>query len=268
MSDLDRYWSATVSLAVMRCSNLSLHLLAVALVLGSCANQQRRGAEVNVVHRSAQLIVTQLSPQSYIHTSFHQTNDFGQVPCNGLVVFDGAEAVVFDTPTKDSSALELIRWIQDEMRCSVKAVVPTHFHVDCLGGLNAFHTAGIASYANERTRELAAAAGETVPQNGFADSVVLMAGTEPVLVKYLGEGHTADNVVGYFARDRVLFGGCLIKELNASKGYLGDANVAAWPATVLRVKEAFPHARSVVPGHGAAGDQRLLDYTIALFKAP
>ncbi len=252
----------------MHRSPLPFLLLAVVVVLGSCANHQKRGAEQRVVHRSEQLIVTQLSPQTFIHTSYHQTEDFGKVPCNGLVVMDGKEAVVFDTPTKDSSALELIQWIHRDLGGSIKAVVPTHFHVDCLGGLKAFHDAGIPSYAHARTRELAAAAGEPVPQNGFSDTMVLMAGNEPVLVQYFGEGHTVDNVVGYFAKDHVLFGGCLIKELNASKGYLGDANVAAWPATVQRVKEAFPHVRSVVPGHGAAGDHRLLDYTIALFQAP
>lgn len=29
-----------------------------------------------------------------------------------------------------------------------------------------------------------------------------------------------------------MFGGCLIKELDAGKGYLGDANVADWSSTV------------------------------------
>jgi metallo-beta-lactamase class B len=61
-------------------------------------------------------------------------------------------------------------------------------------------------------------------------------------------------------------GGCLIKELEATKGYLGDANVAAWSNTVKLVKKEFPNIKLVVPGHGAIGDSKLLDYTIDLFK--
>jgi metallo-beta-lactamase class B len=75
-----------------------------------------------------------------------------------------------------------------------------------------------------------------------------------------------DNIVGYFPADQVLFGGCLIKEVNASKGYLGDANVAAWSETVSRIKQAYPQVDYVVPGHGAHGHKELLDYTVELFR--
>jgi len=33
-----------------------------------------------------------------------------------------------------------------------------------------------------------------------------------------------------------MFAGCLMKELDASKGYLGDSNVADWSSTVEKVK--------------------------------
>ena len=63
-----------------------------------------------------------------------------------------------------------------------------------------------------------------------------------------------------------MFGGCLIKELDASKGYLGDASVADWSSTVERVKKEYPNVKIVVPGHGEYGNNKLLDYTINLFK--
>ena len=71
--------------------------------------------------------------------------------------------------------------------------------------------------------------------------------------------------MGYFPSEDVLFGGCLIKELDASKGYLGDASVDEWSATVEKVKKEFPRVKRVVPGHGEAGDSSLLDYTQKLF---
>jgi metallo-beta-lactamase class B len=91
-------------------------------------------------------------------------------------------------------------------------------------------------------------------------------GDQFVTAKYFGEGHTKDNVIGYFPSENILFEGCLIKELKAGKGYLGDANIKAWPYTVEKVKIAYPNVKIVVPGHGEYGNSKLLDYTIQLFK--
>jgi metallo-beta-lactamase class B len=251
--------------------NPPLPIIGLALSLGlahACISPERSPFKAQEARHSDELIITQIGENSFIHTSYPQTDDFGKVPCNGLIVRDGNEVVVFDTPTKDAASEELINWIQNELHCSVKAVVPTHFHVDCLGGLQAFHAHGIPSHAHAKTIELSEAKGTTVPQHGFADSLVLVAGKERIMVKHFGEGHTVDNVVGYFAKEDVLFGGCLVKELNATKGYLGDANVGAWSSTVEGVKQAYPQVKLVVPGHGQHGDRRLLDYTIGLFKAP
>jgi metallo-beta-lactamase class B len=57
-----------------------------------------------------------------------------------------------------------------------------------------------------------------------------------------------DNVVGYFPKDEIMFGGCLIKELGATRGYLGDANLKAWSSTVLEVKARYPKVKIVVLG--------------------
>ena len=91
-------------------------------------------------------------------------------------------------------------------------------------------------------------------------------GTEKTITKFFGEGHTKDDVVGYFPSENIMFGGCLIKELHANKGYLGDANVYAWSNTVQKVKDEKKKKKIVVPGHGKFGNKRLLDYTIKLFK--
>lgn len=215
--------------------------------------------------QAQQITLKQLSENTFIHTSYLQTDDFGHVPCNGLVIRNGQQALVFDTPTDDKGAKELIRLVQDSLHCKIVMVIPTHFHNDCLGGLQAFHDAGIPSIANELTLELAKNSQVTIPEFSFHKSFTFKVGQEKVLIKFLGQGHTRDNVVGYFPKEKVLFGGCLIKELGASKGFLGDANVNEWPATVAKVKKAFPRVKWVVPGHGDAGDASLLDYTRKLF---
>lgn len=218
------------------------------------------------VYASTHLEIIPLTAHTYRHVSFITTHDFGNVSCNGLIVVNEGKAVVFDTPTNDSSALELIHWLQYVLKVEVAAVIPTHFHEDCLGGLQAFHAAGIPSYAHQATIDSALTRHVMVPQQGFVDSLRLPIGSRYVSIRFFGAGHTADNVVAYFKDDEVLFGGCLIKALGAGKGYLGDADVKAWPQTVNQVKAVFPSVVWVVPGHGAPGSKKLLKYTIRLFS--
>jgi metallo-beta-lactamase class B len=242
-------------------------LMIVIFFTGLHGNAQKRAAfKPSEVYRSNDLVITQITENSFEHTSFKQTNDFGNVPCNGLVVTNSNEAIVFDTPTNNESAGELITWINETLHCKINAVIPTHFHDDCLGGLKAFVEKGIPSYGYFKTIELAKEQNFVVPVNSFTDSLILQVGAEKIVAKFFGEGHTKDNIVGYFPAENILFGGCLIKELKASKGYLGDANVADWSGTVEKVKQDYPLVKIVVPGHGAFGNKKLLDYTIKLFR--
>lgn len=224
------------------------------------------GKEDTSVYATATLEIRQISAHVYEHTTFMDVSGYGRVPCNGMIVVDAHDAVVLDTPPDDRSAEELISFLRRK-GIRVTAVVATHFHRDCVGGLKAFHRHGIASYANARTISLLQRqSGATIPRHAFDSLLELQAGRCTVHVRYFGEGHTADNVVGYVAADKVLFGGCLIKALGADKGNLDDANTAAWPATVSRVRASYPDVRLVIPGHGAVGDSSLLGYTIRLFR--
>lgn len=244
----------------------SLLILLIAITSIHGIAQKRKSFKPIVVYKTKDIIVTQIAANSFQHISFLQTNDFGNVPCNGLIVRNSNEVVVFDTPTNDKSSAALIKWIKETLHCKINAIIPTHFHNDCLAGLKAFDENGIPAYAYFKTIELAKENNFAVPKNSFQDSLILQVGNEITMVKYFGEGHTKDNVVGYFPSDNIMFGGCLIKEIDASKGYLGDANVAAWSATVEKIKKEYPKVKIIVPGHGAYGNKKLLDYTINLFK--
>ena len=180
-----------------------------------------------------------------------------------MVYLHGGEAIVFDTPTNNSASAELIEWIGKKY---IKGVVVTHFHNDCLGGLAEFHQKGIPSYARQTTIALAKANKEVVPTNSFEKNMELTIGGDPVHVKFFGQGHTVDNVVGYVPSNKTLFGGCLVKQMNASKGNLEDANVKQWANTVENIIREIPDLKLVVPGHGDPGGPELLEYTRQLFK--
>ena len=212
------------------------------------------------------LKITKLTNNTYLHISYLESPTFGHVPCNGMIYVNGKEAAIFDTPPNDSVSYELIKWVEKELDCTVKAIVVNHFHGDCLGGLKAFHEKGIKSYANNETLILAKKDNKEIPQNGFDASFELKIGNEKVINTFFGAGHTYDNIVSYVPEDNVLFGGCMIKEVGAGKGFIGDANLNEWSNTVEKVKKAYPNLKVVIPGHGKTGGVELLDFTKNLFK--
>jgi len=102
--------------------------------------------------------------------------------------------------------------------------------------------------------------------NIFEKSISIPVGNTTVESIFLGEGHTKDNTVGWIADEKILFGGCMVKSIGASKGNVKDANIDEWANTIQKVKEKYPNVKTVVPGHGKIGDVSLLDYTIELFS--
>ncbi len=232
------------------------------VVSGSC----KRNVETQEVYASENLRIQKISEHSYIHISFLNTDEFGKVACNGMIFTDQTEAIVFDTPVSNMVSTELINWIENELKVKIKTVVASHFHIDAAGGLESFHQKRISSYANQETIDMLKESGETVPEHGIISSYEHTIGDKKLLSVFVGEGHSKDNIVAYFPSEKVLYGGCLIKELGAGKGNLKDANINEWAATVQKLKILMPDAEIIVPGHGGVGGRDLLDYTIEKMK--
>ena len=232
----------------------------------SCKTQSQVTIDNQPIYESENLVVYPISENAFVHVSYLKTQDFGNVACNGLILRNGKEVVILDTPTDNTSSKELIQLINQKMGCKINAVVPTHFHEDCLGGLSEFTSLGIHAYANYKTIEYAKAKQINLPIHPFNRQFDLKVGKKNVELDFLGEGHTKDNIVAYFPSEKILFGGCLVKELGASKGNLEDANVNTWSQSIQNVKNKFPKTKIVVPGHGKIGNTQLLDYTQQLFQ--
>ncbi len=183
------------------------------------------------------------------------------VPANGLVVAGDGEAVVVDTPWTDRLTGLLLGWVEEEVG-PVAAVVATHFHPDRLGGIGEVERRGIASWGQRQTARLAAAADLRPPAASFLRQHVLEAAGAELELFFPGPGHSPDNVVVYLPGARLLFGGCLLKSATSTGlGYLGDADVESWAASLAAVGARFPDALRVVPGHGAPGGRELLEHT-------
>lgn len=218
-----------------------------------------------LVFENEYLKVEKLSEHCYRHISYLRSPGFGKIACNGMLILKAGKALVIDAPTNEAASIALIDWLEEE-QLEVIAVIASHFHVDCLGGLNPFHARQIPSYAHEKSLALAKADSLPDPQISFRDSLKFQLGSSLVHCQFFGAGHSPDNIVCYFPTDRVLFGGCLLKSKGSGKGNLKDANTKEWPISVERIKKKFPDLELVIPGHGSPGGKDLLDYTIEMFS--
>lgn len=241
-------------------------LLSYCLLLCLLAQTSCKSPQLVIGKWQDGLEIRKVSPGLFIHTSPINLSSGQIYPCNGMIFINQGEAVVFDTPVYEKDTKELLRWLQEEQGVEVKAIVPTHFHDDCLGGLSVFHEAGIRSYANRATYELAKGQAEELPQELFDGSYTFQIGGKSVECWYPGEAHTKDNIVAWVPSRKALFGGCMLKALGVGKGNLADANVETWSASMEAVKEKYPTLKLAIPGHGESGGMELLDFTIKMFS--
>lgn len=218
------------------------------------------------IYESENLVIEQITPNLYLQITYLNTDDWGKVACNGAIYVSNNEAVIFDTPSDSISSIELINYVKNELKSSIKAVVINHFHIDCLGGLKEFHAENIPSYASNKTIALAKDDNQEVPQNGFDKADTLTIGNQKIINTFFGEAHSKGNIISYIPSENALFGGCQVKALGAGKGNLNSANIHEWSNSIENVKKAYPEIQFVVPGHGKVGSIDLLDFTIEMFE--
>jgi metallo-beta-lactamase class B len=217
---------------------------------------------VNKITINNDLEVVQLTPNVYQHISYAEITGFGRVASNGMILKDGNKAFLFDTPVNDQQTQQLVEWIRDSLKLQLAGFIPNHWHIDCMGGLGYLQSIGVESYANQMTIDIAKAKNLPVPAHGFKDSLKLNLGNHAIDVYYPGAAHTIDNIVVWIPAEKVLFAGCLVKELNAKGlGNTVDGDLAAYPYTVDKVIKKYPDAKFVIPGHGAVGGTELIRHT-------
>ena len=91
------------------------------------------------------------------------------------------------------------------------------------------------------TIDLAKEKGLPVPEHGFTDSLTVSLDGMPLQCYYLGGGHATDNIVVWLPTENILFGGCMLKDNQATSiGNISDADVTAWPKTLDKVKSQVP----------------------------
>ena len=222
-------------------------------------------------------------------------------PANSMVVeMENGDIVLADTPYTPEAAEDLLNWIDKRFGKRKLFAINTGFHFDNLGGNKTLVQKDIPVYGSSLTEELINKDGEASREHmlswlnkpeskRFYDAYKqipyvqptqtfdltemgeetnlqsLRFGNEEVEVYYPGPTHSSDNLVVYFPKQNVLFGGCMIKSMESKDlGNIADANLQEWPKSVKRVLERYKDSKIVIPGHGEWGNTDLIKYTLQL----
>jgi metallo-beta-lactamase class B len=217
------------------------------------------------INLSEDVTVEEISPGIWLHTTYSYMKGYGKVGANGLIVINGQIATMIDLPWTDKQTGILFDWVRDKQHANIQTVVPTHSHDDCAGGLAEAHRRSADSWAFIETIEKLKKEKKAVPKKGFTKAKRLECGDIIIELAYLGGGHTTDNIVAWIPSQKILFGGCLVKSLDAKNlGNTNEADLHNYPKTLKTVLQKYADAKVVVPGHGKPGNLQLVKHTIEL----
>lgn len=231
-------------------------------ILGMVASIAQTNSGI-IIDKDIELIPLQDS--IFIHKTFHIYKGFGRYPSNGLVIIRNGQAIMIDTPADNDKTERLTSFLRDSLDVEVTKLIIGHYHNDCLGGLSYIQSQGIPSVASTLTVDKCKALSLPIPSIAFTDSLYFDFNGTPISCRYFGAGHSSDNITVWMPREKVLFGGCLVKSANSKGlGNLSDAVVAEWDATIQNIITKYPSINTVIPGHGKHGGIELLNHTIDL----
>ena len=240
---------------------------------------------------SEDLYYTKIQDSVYIYTHYFPGG------CNGMfILLPDQQGLLIDTPCETTGTESLLNWIEKDFGHLKLTAIVTGFHQDNLGGDELLLSRNIPVYSSDLTLKLVKENGREL-KNIILNSVSsdkdkryyesyetlnlippdctfpikkglkLKYGDEIVEVYFPRESHTIDNTVVYLHKQKILFGGCMIKGLEFNNpGYIKYANMIEWPVSVEKVMNRFQDCKIVVPGHGKEGGIELLTHMIKILN--
>jgi metallo-beta-lactamase class B len=215
---------------------------------------------------AAKLKISHLTGDFYIYTTYN-TYEESQVPANGMYLVTKNGVVLFDTPWDTTQFQPLLDSIKLKHNKSVVICIATHWHSDRTAGLAYYRNQGIKTYTTVLTDELCKKNDKKRAEFLMAKDTVFNIEPYAFETYYPGEGHTADNIIIWFKKEKILYGGCLIKGADAeSLGYLGDANIKEYESTLKKVQVKCQKPKFIIISHSDWDNIKSLKHSILLAK--
>ena len=214
----------------------------------------------------AKLKISHLTGDFYIYTTYN-TYEGSQIPANGMYLLTNNGVLLFDTPWDTTQFQPLLDSIKLRHNKNVTMCIATHWHSDRTEGLEYYKNKGIKTYTTSLTDELSKKNNKKRAEYLIEKDTILNVGQYTFETYYPGQGHTADNIVIWFDKEKILYGGCLIKGTDAENlGYLGDANVTEYYSTLKKVQHKCPNPKFIIISHSEWDNINSLKHSIKLAK--
>jgi metallo-beta-lactamase class B len=210
------------------------------------------------------LQINRLTGDFYIYTTcnLYQGN---KIPANGMYLVTSKGVVLFDAPWDTTQFQPLLDSIKLKHDKTVVLCIPTHFHDDRTAGLAYYRQQGIKTYTTVLTDELSKKNNKKRAEFLIAKDTVFSMGEYLFETYYPGPGHTPDNIIIWFKKQKILYGACLIKSVEDDDlGYLGDANKIEYANTIKNVQKKCPQPNHVIVGHGDWTSVRSVEHTLMM----
>ena len=212
------------------------------------------------------LKISYLTSDFYIYTTYN-TYEGSKIPANGMYLLTDNGVVLFDTPWDTTQFQPLLDSIKLKHNKNVTMCIATHWHGDRTEGLEYYKRQGLKTYTTSLTDELSKKNNKKRAEFLMTKDTVFKVGQHSFEIYYPGEGHTADNIIVWFDKEKILYGGCLIKGADAQDlGYLGDANILEYEMTLEKVHKKCPDPKLIIVSHHDWKNNNSLKHSIKLAR--
>ncbi|MDR7212377.1 subclass B1 metallo-beta-lactamase [Flavobacterium piscis] len=210
------------------------------------------------------LQISHLTGDFYAYKTFNKYKG-ALISANAMYLVTDKGVVMFDCPWDETQFQPLLDSIKAKHHKNVIMCFATHSHGDRAGGLDFYKKKGIKTYTIQLTDEILKKNKEKRAEFISPNDTIFTVGNHVFRVYYPGKGHAPDNIVVWFDKEQLLYGGCFIKSATADDlGYLGDADVKEWKKSIGKVKEKFKKPLYIIPGHDDWSSTESLNHTLKM----
>ena len=216
--------------------------------------------------KNSPLQISHLTGDFYVYKTFHDYKGT-LISANAMYLVTDKDVVLFDAPWDKTQFQPLLDSIKAKHNKNVIMCFATHSHEDRAGGLEFYGKKGIKTYTIKLTDEILKKNNEKRAKFVIPNDTIFTVGKYKFEVFYPGKGHAPDNIVVWFNKEKILYGGCFIKSTEAKDlGYLGDADVKEWEKSIKKVQSKFKSPKYIITGHDDWSDLRSLNHTLKLVQ--
>lgn len=214
--------------------------------------------------KNSPLQISHLTGDFYVYKTFSDYKGT-KISANAMYLVTSKGVVLFDAPWDKTQFQPLLDSIKAKHKKEVVMLFATHFHEDRAGGFEFFRKKGVKTYSIQLTDDILKQNNEPRSEFIIPNDKIFTVGQHTFEVYYPGKGHAPDNIVAWFAKEKILYGGCFVKSIEATNlGNLGDADVKEWKKSIAKVQAKFKNPKYIIPGHDGGTTNKSLNHTLKL----